>query len=143
MPVESRNALIWPSKDVAFFREYPRDENHFKGWLDSVRALALFLLIFPSTFLDLLKLDKSDGMAWSMRMIGITLIALAGNMWNNSQQSNDQRVASVAKIMCVSAAGLGVLTLMIPAPLGWFSYLYATIGFAFSLAYLFVILRKN
>jgi hypothetical protein len=103
---------------------------------------ALFLLILPSVFLDLLQLDTSDGMVWSMRMIGITLIALAGNMWNNSQQRNDQRVASVAKIMCVSAAGLGVLTLMIPAPLAWFTYLYAAIGIGFSLAYLIALLRK-
>jgi hypothetical protein len=103
---------------------------------------AIFLIIFPRTFLDLLQLDTSDGMVWSMRMIGITLVALAGNMWNNSQQRNDQRVASVAKIMCVSAAGLGVLTLMIPAPLAWFTYLYAAIGFGFSLAYLIALLKK-
>ena len=103
---------------------------------------AIFLIIFPRTFLDLLQLETSDGMVWSMRMIGITLVALTGNMWNNSQQRNDQRVASVAKIMCVSAAGLGVLTLMIPAPLAWFTYLYAAIGFAFSLAYLIALLRK-
>jgi hypothetical protein len=103
---------------------------------------AIFLIIFPRTFLDLLQLETSDGMVWSMRMIGITLVALAGNMWNNSQQRNDQRVASVAKIMCVSAAGLGVLTLLIPAPLAWFTYLYAAIGFGFSLAYLIALLRK-
>jgi hypothetical protein len=103
---------------------------------------ALFLLILPSVFLDLLQLETSDGMVWSMRMIGITLIALAGNMWNNSQQRNDQRVASVAKIMCFSAAGLGVLTLLIPAPLAWFTYLYAAIGFGFSLAYLIALIRK-
>jgi hypothetical protein len=103
---------------------------------------AIFLIIFPRTFLDLLQLETSDGMVWSMRMIGITLVALTGNMWNNSQQRNDQRVASVAKIMCVSAAGLGVLTLMIPAPLAWFTYLYAAIGFGFSLAYLIALLRK-
>jgi hypothetical protein len=103
---------------------------------------AIFLIIFPRTFLDLLQLETSDGMVWSMRMIGITLVALTGNMWNNSQQRNDQRVASVAKIMCLSAAGLGVLTLMIPAPLAWFTYLYAAIGFAFSLAYLIALLRK-
>jgi hypothetical protein len=103
---------------------------------------AIFLIIFPRTFLNLLQLETSDGMVWSMRMIGITLIALAGNMWNNSQQRNDQRVASVAKIMCVSAAGLGVLTLMIPSPLAWFTYLYAAIGFGFSLAYLIALLRK-
>ena len=104
---------------------------------------ALFLLVRPRTFLDLLQLDTSDGMVWSMRMIGITLIALAGNMWNNAQQRNDQRVASVAKIMCISAAGLGVLTLMIPAPLAWFTYLYAAIGFGFSIAYLVALIRKR
>ena len=103
---------------------------------------AIFLIIFPHPFLDLLQLETSDGMVWSMRMIGITLVALTGNMWNNSQQRNDQRVASVAKIMCLSAAGLGVLTLMIPAPLAWFTYLYAAIGFGFSLAYLIALLRK-
>jgi len=103
---------------------------------------ALSLLILPRTFLDLLQLDTSDGMVWSMRMIGITLIALAGNMWNNAQQRNDQRVASVAKIMCISAAGLGVLTLMIPAPLAWFTYLYAAIGFGFSIAYFVALIRK-
>jgi hypothetical protein len=103
---------------------------------------ALFLLIFPYAFLDLLQLDKSDGVAWSMRMIGITLIALAGNMWNNSAQRNDDRVASVAKIMCISAAGLGVLTLLVPAQLGWFTYLYTAIGFGFSLAYFVAIIKK-
>ena len=105
-------------------------------------ASALFLLVAPTLFLDLLGLDSNEPMVWSMRMIAITLVALAGNMWNNSQQRNDQRVASVAKIMCVSAAGLGVLTLMIPAPLAWFTYLYAAIGFGFSLAYLIALLRK-
>ena len=71
-----------------------------------------------------------------MRMIGITLIALAGNMWNNSKQSDNAKVASVAKIMCVSAAALGVLTLMIAAELTWFSYVYAAVGFGFSVSYL-------
>ena len=77
-----------------------------------------------------------------MRMIGITVFALSGNMWNNSSQSADHRVVNVAKIMCLSAAGLGVLTLMIPAHLGWFTYVYAAIGFGFSLAYLTALLKK-
>ena len=97
---------------------------------------ALFLLILPSLFLELLGLDHSEPLQWSMRMIGITLIALAGNMWNNAKQSDNAKVASVAKIMCVSAAALGVLTLMIPAELTWFSYLYAVVGFGFSVSYL-------
>ena len=98
---------------------------------------ALFLLILPSLFLELLGLDQSEPLQWSMRMIGITLIALAGNIWNNAKQSDNAKVASVAKIMCVSAGALGVLTLMIPAELTWFSYVYAAVGFGFSLSYIF------
>ena len=47
-------------------------------------ASALFLLIAPSLFLDLLGLENNEPMVWSMRMIAITLVALAGNMWNLS-----------------------------------------------------------
>ena len=71
-----------------------------------------------------------------MRMIGVTLIALAGNMWINSKQSDNAKVASVAKIMCVSAADLGVLTLMISSELTRFSYVYAAVGFGFAGSYL-------
>ena len=104
---------------------------------------ALFLLILPSLFLELLGLDQSEPLQWSMRMIGITLIALAGNMWNNSKQSDNAKVANVAKIMCVSAAALGVLTLMIPSELTWFSYVYAAVGFGFSVSYLVGIFQNS
>jgi hypothetical protein len=105
-------------------------------------ASAIFLIVAPGVFLDLLKLDRSSALSWSMRMIGITLLALAGNMWNNAAQRQDSRVVNVAKIMCVSAAALGILTLMIPAQLSWFTYLYSAIGFGFSGAYLLALLGK-
>ena len=70
-----------------------------------------------------------------MRIIGITVFALAGNMWNNAGQSSEARAENVAKIMCVSATALGIVTLMIPVKLTWFSYLYAAIGFGFAIAY--------
>jgi hypothetical protein len=105
-------------------------------------ASALFLLVLPRLFLDLLGLSQSDEMAWAMRMIGITLLALAGNMWNNAGQSSDERVGNVAKVMCVSATALGVLTLLIPGEITWFSYLYAAVGFGFALAYLVNLVRK-
>ena len=105
-------------------------------------ALALFLLILPAAFLGLLGLEVNDAMVWSMRMIGITLITLAGNMWNNSRNSSDSGVGQVAWVMCVSVSALGVLTLLIPAQLTWFAYLYAAIGFGFGLSYLLNIVRK-
>jgi Ca2+/H+ antiporter len=104
---------------------------------------ALFLLVLPNLFLELLGLDKSDSLVWSMRMIGITVFALAGNMWNNAGQSSDARVENVAKVMCLSAASLGVLTLMIPVKLTWFSYIYAAIGFSFAISYAFNLMRSS
>jgi hypothetical protein len=105
-------------------------------------ASALFLLVLPKTFLELLGLDTSDVLVWSMRMIAITLVALAGNMWNNAKNSSDHGVSNVAKVMCVSATGLGVLTLMIPGEITVFTYLYAAVGFGFGLSYLINILRR-
>jgi len=105
-------------------------------------ASALLLLVAPTLFLDLLGLDSNEPMVWSMRMIAITLVALAGNMWNNSKNSSEYGVGNVAKVMCVSTTGLGVLTLMIPGEITWFSYIYAAIGFSFGLSYLINILRK-
>jgi hypothetical protein len=63
-------------------------------------------------------------------------------MWNNAGQSSDARVGNVAKVMCFSAAALGVLTLMAPAELTWFAYLYAAIGFGFAASYAINMLRK-
>lgn len=103
---------------------------------------ALLLLLLPAQFLDLLALDSaSEPLQWSMRMIGITLVALAGNMWANSGQRDDDAVRRVGIVMAICATSLGVLTLLIPAELKWFSYLYAAIGFAFGLNYIACLAR--
>ena len=75
---------------------------------------ALFLLIAPSTFLELLNLETSESLEWSMRMIAITLIALTGNMLSVSRFGSETSVLFSARIMIVSAAALGALTLLIP-----------------------------
>ena len=121
---------------------HPHLRNTLKAGSIVFGFSALFLLVLPALFLDLLALDETEPLIWSMRMIAITLFALAGNMWNNSKQADDSKIAHVAKIMCLSATALGVLTLMIPAELTWFSYLYAAIGFSFAISYLVGLLKK-
>ena len=103
---------------------------------------AIFLLIAPKTFLELLNLETTDSLQWSMRMIAITLIALTGNMLSVSRFGSETSVVFSARVMVVSAAGLGALTLLIPAEFGWFTIAYAAIGFLFSVAYLSAFLRK-
>lgn len=103
---------------------------------------ALFLLLIPKTFLELLNLETSESLQWSMRMIAITLIALTGNMLSVSRFGSETSVVFSARVMVVSAAALGALTLLIPAEFGWFTIAYAAVGFLFSLAYLTAFLRK-
>ena len=105
---------------------------------------ALLLLIAPELFLQLLALDPTSGaLVWAMRMIGITLVALAGNMWMHSRNADDAAVRVVGIVMAIAATGLGVLTLLIPASLSWFTVLYAAVGFAFGLNYTVCLLRKK
>jgi len=103
---------------------------------------ALLLLLLPGLFLDLLQLDgQSAPMQWSMGMIGLTLIALAANMWLVSNSTSERTVKTAAVVMTVVAAGLGLLTLAIPAELGWFTIAYAFVGFAFAASYLVCLIR--
>ena len=103
---------------------------------------ALFLLIAPGVFLDLLEVTNNSEMIWSMRMIAITLLALAGNMWQNAKLNNASSLGFVAKVMFIAAAGLGFLTIFIPNELTPFAIAYAIIGFSFSISYLVNLIRK-
>jgi hypothetical protein len=105
-------------------------------------ASAVFLLIAPALFLELLGADNSNPMIWSMRMIAITLLALAGNMWQNAKLNNASSLGFVAKVMFIAAAGLGFLTIFIPNELTPFAIAYAIIGFSFSISYLVNLIRK-
>ena len=117
-------------------------KNTLKAGTVVFGASALFLLIAPDLFLDILGIDETDQMIWAMRMIAITLIALTGNMLSVSRFGSETSVVFSARVMVVSAAALGALTLLIPAEFGWFTIAYAAIGFIFSLAYLSAFLRK-
>ena len=106
-------------------------------------ASAIFLIVTPKLFLDLLDLESNDQMVWSMRMIGIILFALAGNMWQNSKMTNNAAgLKYVGIVMVLAAAGLGFLTIFIPATLNPFTIGYAAIGFSFALVYLINLIKK-
>ena len=105
---------------------------------------ALLLIISPSLFNELLGLSSTPELDWAMRMIGLTLVALAGNMMSVSLRGTDTAVIFSARVMAISAAGLGVLTLLIPIEtLTWFDYAYAAVGFGFSVAYLVGLIRAT
>ena len=104
---------------------------------------AALLLALPRFFTDLLGQNGSTDLDWAMQMIGITLVALTGNMFVVATFASDSGVLWSARVMQLSAFALGVLTLFIPTGVNWFVIVYALIGFSFSAAYTLLLLKKN
>ena len=96
---------------------------------------AIALIVAPKLFNELLGLVSTPELEWSMRMTGITLVALAGNMYSHSTRGTVASVRVAGFVMMFSAFALGVLTLLIGVPLTWFTIAYAIVGFSFSAAY--------
>ncbi|MFM8926727.1 MAG: hypothetical protein ACKOFA_00785 [Rhodoluna sp.] len=103
---------------------------------------ALALIFTPQLFNQLLGFTSTAELEWSMRMIGITLVALSGNMFSVASRGKDETVKFSGWVMFGSAFALGVLTLLIPVPLNWFTITYSVIGFGFSAAYGWAITSK-
>ena len=104
---------------------------------------AILLIALPRFFTDLLGMMGSNDLDWSMRMIGLTLVALTGNMLVVSLRGSDRGVLFSARVMQIAAFGLGAITLLIPTGWNWFVILYALVGFGFSLAYTIFLLQKD
>lgn len=128
----------WHTRSMA---NLPSGGTRYLRWILRIGATvfglsALALLFLPETFLSLLGLDDTMALVWSMRMIAITLVALTGNMAVVSYTANETGVVAAALVMLSCAGALGVVTLLIPAPVTWFNTAYALVGFGFSAAYL-------
>lgn len=104
---------------------------------------AILLIALPRFFTDLLGMMGSNDLDWSMRIIGLTLVALTGNMLVVSLHGSDRGVLFSARVMQIAAFGLGAITLLIPTGWNWFVILYALVGFGFSLAYTIFLLQKD
>jgi hypothetical protein len=104
---------------------------------------AIALVATPQLFNELLGLASNPALEWSMRMTGITLVALAGNMFAHARKGSEDGVYLAARVMMFSAFALGVLTLLLPATLNWFTILYAAVGFGFSAGYGYFLFIKK
>lgn len=103
---------------------------------------ALALIVVPGIFTMLLGLYSTPELEWAMRMIGLTLVALSGNMYSVAKHGSENGVLFSGRLMLVAASGLGLITLLIPADHNWFTLGYALVGFGFSAAYAFALSRK-
>lgn len=103
---------------------------------------AIALTAVPNIFIILLGLPSTAELEWAMRMIGITLVALSGNMFSVSKYGSEQGVGFSGRLMLVSASGLGLITLIIPTNHNLFTLSYVLVGFGFSAAYAIALSRK-
>jgi hypothetical protein len=104
---------------------------------------AIALILVPSFFLELLGMEVTPPLVWSMVLIGVTLVALTGNMAVVSFTATDRGAQAASVVMMLASGGLGVTTLLIPVPLTWFSIIYALIGFGFSTVYVVGLTRTS
>jgi hypothetical protein len=80
-------------------------------------------------------ITNSEELRWAFRLMAVTLVALSGNMMIVSSYAAPYGVRMAGILMMFSAAGLGVLTALIPSAHNWFTISYSCVGFAFSIAY--------
>ena len=104
---------------------------------------AIALILVPSFFLELLGMEVTPPLVWSMVLIGVTLVALTGNMAVVSFTATDRGAQAASVVMMLASGGLGVTTLLIPVPPTWFSIIYALIGFGFSTVYVVGLTRAS
>lgn len=104
---------------------------------------AVLLLAAPGFFNVLLGLETNAPLEWSMRMVGITLFALAGNMFSVSRWGSERSVRFSGRLMQISAFLLGVLTLLMPGNQTWFSIAYAIVGFGFNASYTWALAKRR
>ena len=104
---------------------------------------SLALILAPGFFLELLGMEGSMPLVWAMVLIGVTLVALTGNIAVVSFTASYRGVQAASVVMMLASGGLGVTTLLIPVPLTWFSIIYALIGFGFSTVYVVGLTRAS
>lgn len=102
---------------------------------------AVLLVALPSLFLELLGISSNAELDWAMRMIGITLVALAGQMFIVGRFLEDSYVKYSAQVMQFSAGALAILTALVPGGLTWFGWLYLMVGAGFSLTYTVLLVK--
>jgi hypothetical protein len=100
------------------------------------------LFVVPDSFAAWIGLEASDAVAWTLRMLGVVLMALAGQMWL-VRRARDHPVLGAGAVMMVASILLTALTITLPGewtPLRW-ALLGA--GAVFALAYLGLLMASR
>ena len=100
---------------------------------------SLALLAAPATFAQLLGLEASDSVTWTLRMVGACLAALCGQMFL-VRSAPDPQVRAAAGVMLVGGGLMTVLTLVVPGPWTILRWAYLAFGATFMTFYAILLL---
>lgn len=103
---------------------------------------ALFLLAAPGVFAQWLGLADVPGTAWSLRMVGAVLIALAGQMVL-VRRGTDTTVRLAAIVMIIGGGSMTIVTLVVPAEWTLLRWAYLIFGVGFCCAYVVALIAAR
>ncbi len=103
---------------------------------------AVALLLAPELLARWLGVAETPDVAWTLRLMGAVLIALAGQMF--LVRRGDERTVRAAAIVMIIGGGLmTIVTFIAPGSWTWLRIAYAVFGTAFCVAYVLALLTRN
>lgn len=96
---------------------------------------AIVLVLSPRSFAGWLGMTTVEEVLWTLRLLGVAVFGLAGQMWL-VRRAGDHPVLGSAAVMVLVSLAMSVLVVTLPAaawtPLRW---AYLGIGLVFAIAY--------
>ena len=96
---------------------------------------AIVLVVSPRSFAAWLGMTTVEEVLWTLRILGVALFGLAGQMWL-VRRAGDHPVLGAAAVMVLVSLAMSVLVVTLPTT-GWtpLRWAYLGVGLVFALAY--------
>jgi peptidoglycan/LPS O-acetylase OafA/YrhL len=103
---------------------------------------AVALLFAPELLGRWLGLSETDDVAWTLRLMGAVLVALAGQMFL-VRRADERTVRTAALVMILGGGLMTIVTFIAPGEWTLLRIAYAVFGTAFCLAYVVALLTQH
>lgn len=103
---------------------------------------AVALLFAPEVLARWLGVADTEDVAWTLRLMGAVLVALAGQMFL-VRQSDERTVRTAALVMILGGGLMTIVTFIAPGDWTALRVAYAVFGSAFCVAYVIALLART
>ena len=104
---------------------------------------AVALIFAPDRFAEILGLISTDSVSWALRMLGFCLVPLVYTLFVVRGSMADHVVRSFSILMALVSLSLGIVTLSAPGPATLGRWVFALLGFGFTVIYLWAVFGKS